>query len=88
MDNHNRVDKVLIDQKDIIEAIAKHLGVTAADIDINASFFDDLGLGPVEVADMLSELSERFDVTFDPAETENMKTVGDLVVMIEDLSLE
>lgn len=78
----------MINQKEIIEAIAKHLGVTAQDIDVNASFFDDLGLSPIELADLLSELSEKFDVTFDPAEAEHLKTVNDLIVMIEDQSLE
>lgn len=78
----------MIQQKEIIEAIAKHLGVTPQDIDLNASFSDDLSLGPIEMADLLTELSERFNVTFAPTETEGLKTVHDLVVTIEDLSLE
>ncbi len=75
-------------QTEIIEAIAKHLGVTPADIELDASLFEDLGLSPIEVADLLSVLSNRFGITFDPAETENLRTVNDLVVLVEDLQLE
>ncbi|MBI2011540.1 acyl carrier protein [Candidatus Daviesbacteria bacterium] len=75
-------------QKEVIAAIAKHLAVTPADIDISASLAEDLGLGPLEKADLLSNLSSQFKVTFDPLEVENIETVHDIVVMIEDLLIE
>jgi acyl carrier protein len=75
-------------QSDVIAEIAKHLAVTPQDIDINASLVDDLGLGPVEMADLISFLSNRFDVSFESEDIENMKTVHDVIVTIEDLTLE
>ncbi len=75
-------------QKEVINAIAKHLAVTPQDIDVNASLRDDLGLGLIEVADLLAELSKKFEVAFVPAETENIDTINDLVELIEDLTLE
>lgn len=78
----------MITQNEIIEAIAKHLGVTPQDIDMHATFAEDLGLGPIQVADLLSDLSETFNINFDPSETGGLKTVDDLVMIIEDLSLE
>ena len=75
-------------QKEIIDEIAKYLGVTPADIDPHASLSDDLGLGPIELSDLLSALSEKFSITFDPAEVEDLNTVNDIIVMVEDLSLE
>lgn len=75
-------------QQQVIEEIAKHLGVTIQDIDIGASLSEDLGLGPVETADLLSAISKRFNVTIDPQDVEGLKTVNDIVVMVEDLSLE
>lgn len=74
--------------KEIIAAIAKHLAVTTQDIDLHSSLEKDLGLGPLEKADLLSDLSSQFNVTFDPAELEGVETVNDLVVMIEDLLIE
>lgn len=75
-------------QQQIIAEIAKHLAVTPADIDANATLSEDLGLGPVEVADLLSYLSSQFHVTFDQSEVENLLSVHDIIVAIEDLSLE
>lgn len=75
-------------QNDVIAEIAKHLGVTPQDIDINAGMSDDLGLGPVEMADLLAAISEKFDVNFHPQDLAGIKTVHDLVVAVEDLSLE
>ena len=75
-------------QTQVIEEIAKHLGVTSQDIDTHSSLQEDLGLGPVELADLLLALSRKFNVNFDPTEVEGIKTVNDIVVMVEDLSLE
>lgn len=75
-------------QTQVIAEIAKHLGVTPQDIDLNASLPEDLGLGPVELADMIAYLSEKFSVTFPPSEMEGLHTVHDVIVAIEDLSLE
>lgn len=75
-------------QQEVIEEIAKYLGVTPQDIDTHASLQSDLSLGPVELADMLEALSRKFSITLDPAETENLKTVNDIIVLVEDQSLE
>lgn len=75
-------------QTEVIVEIAKHLGVTPQDIDISAGLSDDLGLGPVEMADLISAISQKFGVVFSSTELYNMKTVSDLVVAVEDLSLE
>lgn len=75
-------------EKDVIAEIAKHLGVTPQDIDINAELSDDLGLGPVEKADLIADISQQFDVNFNPQDLASIKSVHDLVVTVEDLSLE
>lgn len=75
-------------QAEVIEEIAKHLGVTPQDIELHASLAEDLGLGPIEMSDLLSALSKKFSVTFEASEIEGVRTVNDLTVMIEDLSFE
>lgn len=75
-------------ETEVIVEIAKHLGITPQDIDINAGLSDDLGLGPIEMADLISVISQKFDVTFGSSELQSIKTVNDLVVAVEDLSLE
>lgn len=73
---------------DIIQTIAEHLGVSVEDIDRQASLRDDLNLGPIELNDLLHELSNRFNITFDPEDVERLQKVDDLLVLVEDNLLE
>ncbi len=75
-------------QQQVIEEIAKHLGITVADIDLNASLAEDLGLGPIELADLLSAISAKFNITFDPTETAELHSVSDIIETVEDKSIE
>jgi len=42
----------------------------------------------VEVADLFDSLSRKFNIIVDPSETGQVKTIGDLVELIEDKLLE
>lgn len=75
-------------QRDIIQAIADHLGLTPEDIDKSSHLQDDLGLGPVELTDLLNDLSVKFDIVFSPEDTDNLQTVEDLIVLVEDNLIE
>ncbi len=78
----------MANQQDIIEAIADQLTLPVADVDLDASLQTDLGLNPIEIADLLNSLASRFNIIFEPGETERMETVGNLVELIEDKLLE
>lgn len=75
-------------QQEIIEAIADNLGLPPADIDMESSLQDDLGLNPVEIADLMHSLSSKFQIIFNSEEIQTIRTVEDLVVLIEDKLLE
>lgn len=75
-------------QAEIIEAIADHLSLTPADLDPTLSIKDDLGLNPVEKADLLHDLAEKFQIIFNPGEAGGIETVGDLIDLVEDKLLE
>lgn len=72
----------------ILQAIADHLGLSVEDLDRNASLRDELNLGPIELNDLLSDLSQKFDVSFNEEEIEDLKRIDDLIVLIEDNLLE
>lgn len=78
----------MTDQKQIVEAIADALALPTADIDPESHLQDDLGLNAVEIADLLDNLSRRFNIIIEPTEVAHIKTVNDLIEMIEDKSLE
>lgn len=69
---------------EIIQAIAEHLSLSTEDLDRHALLREELNLGPIELDELLNELSQKFNVDFDPEETENLKRVDDLIVLVED----
>lgn len=73
---------------EIIKAIAAHLGFPASELDRDALLQEELGLVPIELNDLLSDLSRKFDVSFDTEEIEGLKKVEDLIVLIEDNLIE
>ncbi|MBU0999858.1 acyl carrier protein [Patescibacteria group bacterium] len=72
----------------IVKAVADHLGLAPDDIDRHALLLEELNLGPIELNDLLSNLSQKFDVSFDSVEIEYLKTIDDLIILIEDNLLE
>lgn len=71
-------------EAEIIKAIAEHLGLAPEDLDREASLRDELNLGPIELNDLLSNLSQKFNVSFEADEVESIQKVDDLIVLIED----
>ena len=74
--------------KQIIQEIAEHLGLSPEDIDRETRLREELNLGPVELNDLLHFLSEKFDIYFTPEDMENLQTVDDLIVLVEDNLIE
>lgn len=70
--------------EDIIKTIAEHLGLNPEDIDISSSLRDELNLGPIELNDLLSDLSQKYSITFEPHEVGHLQKVGDLLTLVED----
>lgn len=78
----------MADEQQILATIAESLALPTADIDMHSSLQDDLGLNPVEIADLIDSLSKKFNIIFDPSEVSQAKTISDLVELIEDKLLE
>lgn len=69
---------------DILKEVAESLGLNPEDLDRHAMLREDLGLGTIELNDLLNSVSEKFDLSLAPEEVEKLETVDDLVVLIED----
>jgi acyl carrier protein len=72
------------DADQIIQKIADFLSVSPQDIDKSANLREDLELGPLQLNDLLSSLSHEFNISIDPEDIDDLETVDDLVVVIED----
>lgn len=69
---------------DILKAIAEYLSLSPEDLDRHASLREELNLGPIELNDLLHNLSQRFGVTFEAEDVEDLKKIDDIIVLIED----
>lgn len=74
----------VIIELEIIRVIAEYLGISIEDIERSTYLREDLNLGPIELNDLLSRLSQKFEITFEPDEIENLQKVEDLIALIED----
>lgn len=72
----------------ILQAIAEHLGLSPEDLDRHALLREELNLGPIELNDLLADLSQKFGVSFSDVEVEDLRKIDDLIVLVEDNLLE
>lgn len=68
----------------IIQAIAEQLGLSPEDVDRGALLREELNLGLIELNDLLSNLSQKFKVSFETDDIEHLNKVEDLIVLVED----
>ncbi len=67
--------------------IASKLDVPEDKIAESSHFVDDLGADSLDLADLVMEIEEKFNINFDASDqnTDNFTTVGDVVKSIEAL---
>ncbi|MES5812221.1 acyl carrier protein [Mammaliicoccus sciuri] len=67
------------------DIIVDCLGVDAEKVTPEASFKDDLGADSLDIAELVMELEDEFDMEIPDEEAEKINTVGDAVKYIESL---
>ncbi|HAK43525.1 MAG TPA: acyl carrier protein [Clostridium sp.] len=65
------------------KVIAKELGIEVEELNINASFTDDLGIDSLEIFEIVMSLEEEFDIEIPNEDIENIKNVQDISSYIE-----
>lgn len=68
----------------IINLISETLGVEIEEITPEANFYEDLNADRVEVADILIKAGEKSGVSLDENDLSKIKTVADLLNIIEE----
>jgi len=79
----------MITVEDVCELIRKRQGgKVRADLELNGdTVFDDLGLSSLQIADIVYTIEDRLGIEFDPARAADVKTVGDLVNLANEVAL-
>jgi acyl carrier protein len=75
------VDRAEITQK-VTDIVAEQLDVTKDQITATTSFVDDLGADSLDIAELVMEFEDEFDLNI-PDDQQGIKTIGDAVNYIE-----
>lgn len=65
------------------DIIVDKLGVEPEEVELNASFTDDLGADSLDLFEFVMELEDEFDMEIANEDVEQIKTVQDAVNYIE-----
>ena len=68
----------------VIELISKQLNRPANEITNDKEIVKDLGADSLDVVEMLMSLEEEFNITVPEEEAVNIKTVGDIIKLIDE----
>lgn len=68
----------------VIELIAQQLDKSVDSITLDKEIVQDLGADSLDVVEMLMSLEEEFKITVPEEDAVNIKTVGDIIKLIED----
>lgn len=68
----------------VVEIICDQLGCEEEEVVMEANVKDDLEADSLAMADLLYAFEEEFDVKIPDEQVETIKTVGDIVKLIED----
>lgn len=70
----------------LVEIICNYVDVDAANITEDSRFVEDLGFTSFDFMTMLGELEDEFDIEIDQKEVANVRTVGEAIAYIEQIS--
>jgi len=63
--------------------IAEALNLDEAEITLEATLKDDLGIDSLDAVELIMELEDGFDVKIEDAEAQAFVTIGDIVKLLE-----
>ncbi len=68
----------------VIELISKQLNKSADEVSADKEIVKDLGADSLDVVEMLMSLEEEFNISVPEEDAVNIKTVGDIIKLIEE----
>ena len=66
------------------EVLAAHLRIDASEISEDSNIVEDLNADSLDIADILMELEEQFEIEISDEDALTLKTVGDVVNYISE----
>ncbi len=70
--------------EEIKELVAESLGASIEELTEETSFTEDLDADSLDLFEMVMELEDKYDVKIPSEDLENIKTIGDVKLYIEE----
>lgn len=70
-------------QDKVVKLVSEATKVETANINAGTSFVDDLNLDSLDMVEMMMKMEDEFGIEIPEEETENLKTVKDVVSYLE-----
>jgi len=71
-------------EEKVKEIIAEQLGLEKEDIQMDASFIDDLGADSLDIVEMIMTIEDEYDVEISDDDAEKIATVQDAINYIKE----
>lgn len=68
----------------VIEIISEQLGLDKDEIQLEASFIDDLGADSLDIVEMIMTIEDDFDIEISDEDAEKIVSVQDAITYIND----
>lgn len=72
---------------EVLNIIAEQLNVEPEDLKPEMDFVDDLNQDSIELVELIMSLEDEFDIEVDEEKLEQVRTVGDVLDLVEELDL-
>ena len=73
-------------QEKVIKLVSEATKMDAANIGLNTSFVDDLNIDSLDMVELMMKMEDEFGVEIPEDETENLKSIGDVVTYLKTKS--
>jgi len=81
------LEDILMELQDkVIKLVSEATKMDAANISLNTSFVDDLNLDSLDMVELMMKMEDEFGVEIPEDETENLKSIGDIVAYLKSKS--
>ncbi len=71
-------------EEKVVKFLSEQLGLVENKVKLNSRIMEDLGADSLDVVEMLMELEEQFNIEVSDEQATNLKTVKDVVNLIEN----
>lgn len=72
----------------ILEIIAEQVNRSIDELDPSMDFIDDLNMDSIELVELIMSVEDEFDIEIDEDRLEKVRSIGDVLDLLEEFDLD